>query len=573
MVSFTNPLAGSSAAQLRGQPPSVQSAEPAFVPPVNRARHVPNSTSLAFPLSEAIPELMENNPTMPTSSTWTPSTVTLDFPSDGGKERGQSIFVKKYNQLATKSGSSSPEKKSWFSRIFRGSSNQSTPKNAAPVPRAHKRSTSDLGSSIRSKPDLKILDIQELVRLTGSSLLYLPPAFSPHPLVLPTCIRATAHYLAENPDLRGVFRVSGSVKTIHALYDYYCDASGSDPYISSTTYQPTLPTSIPHRVHEVASTFKRILRGLPRGILGSITLLDAFLAIYSELKDRLEVPAEKLKRTRARLIALAILSIDSRLQRDLICAVFGLLSLIGRTTELSPTTDAEGRPLPNELMSYDALGIIFGSLLVGLDDLDNYDIKESSPTSGLSLIPTPAKKRRDRQKVKDRDSQNVKDHDSNHPDLAKTKVLIGIAQMVISNWQDVVRQMLILAPNPDQKTAPMQETHDDCDSSICESFVVNRTMDLGVENRRDLPAENQNLEFVTASLRRTRSAGSRLSRQGSGRGPSRQSSLRRMTPTMEEGHQRNPSNIALLPTTPTSGMVGPTSTSTRKVTPPSKQSC
>ncbi|KAF3060724.1 putative Rho-GTPase-activating protein 6 [Trichoderma lentiforme] len=566
MVSFTNPLAGSFTARQRSNPPSIQSAEPAFVPPANRARYVPNSASQAFPLSEVIPELIEDNPTIPTSRTWTPSTRTLNFSNDEGEEQDRSVFVERYNQVATKSGSSSPEKKSWLSRIFRGSSNQSTPKRATPGFWAHKRSTSDLGSSIRSKSEPRILDIQDLVRLTGSSLLYLPPGFSPHPLALPTCIRATAHYLAENSDFRGVFRIPGSVKTTKALYDYYCDASGSDLYISSTTYQPTLPTSIPHHLHDVASTFKRILKGLPIGVLGSITLLDAFLAIYSQQQNRLDVPAEKLEKTRARLIALAIQTIDSRLQRDLICAVFGLLSLIGHATEQSLTCDAEGQAsAPSELMSYHALGIIFGSLLVGLDELDNYDIKES-PTSGLSLVPIPAKKRCHRQKAKGRDT--------NVPDFFKVEVVNNIAEMVISNWQDVVRQMLLLSANPDQKTASMQETHDDSESSICESFVVNRTMDLGLKNRRDLPAEDQNLGFTTVSLslRRTRSAGSRLSRQGSGRGPSRQSSLPRMTPTMEEGHQRNPSNSALLPTTPTSGMVGPASTSTRNVTPSSKQS-
>ncbi|KKO98653.1 hypothetical protein THAR02_09238 [Trichoderma harzianum] len=581
MVSFINSLAGSSAARQRRNPPSIQSAEPAFVPPANPAPYVPNSASQASPLPEVIPELMESNPTIPTSRTWTPSTKTLNFSNEGGEEQDRSVFVERYNQVATKhgvrplvagifdahlrnrSGSSSPEKKNWLSRIFRGSSNQSTPKRAALGLWAHKRSTSDLGSSIRSRLEPKILDIQDLVRLTGNSLLYLPSGFSPHPLALPTCIRATAHYLVENSDFRGVFRIPGSVKTTKALYDYYCDAGGSDLCISSTTYQPTLPTSIPHHLHDVASTFKRILKGLPIGVLGSITLLDAFLAIYSQLQNRLDVPAEKLKKTRARLIALAIQTIDSRLQRDLICAVFGLLSLIGHATEQSPTSDAEGQAsAPSELMSYHALGIVFGQLLVGSDELDNYDIKESSSTSGLSLVPIPAKKR----KAKGRD---------NVPDIFKIEVLNDVAEMVISNWRGVVRQMLLLAANPDQKTAPMQETHDDSESSTCESFVVNRTMDLGVENGRGLPAEDENLGFTTVSLslRRTRSAGSRLSRQGSGRGPSRQSSLRLMTPTMEEGHQMNPSNTALLPTTPTSGMVGPASTSTRTVTPPPKQSC
>ncbi|KAL7915427.1 hypothetical protein GGI35DRAFT_181769 [Trichoderma velutinum] len=588
MVLSTDPPTGPMATQPRSRPPSIQSAEQAL-PPSHQARHVPSSASLAFPRPEVIPELMESNSTVPTSRTWTPSSGGSELLSDGSEEQDQSLFVKKYNRLASKngvrplvvgdfdthlrkrSGSSSPEKKSWLSRIFRGSSNQSTPKKAAPVPRTHKRSTSDLGSFMRSTADApRIIDVHDLVRLTGSSLLYLPPGFSPCPLVLPTCIRATAHYLAQNPDLRGVFRVPGSFKNVNALCDYYCDASGSDPYISSTTYLPTLPAFITHHVHDVASTFKRILSGLPRGVLGSISLFDAFLAIYSELQDQPEAPAHKLTKTRARLIALAIQTIDSRLQRDLICAVFGLLNLIGRATELSPTKDAEGRPLPpSQLMSYQALGVIFGPLLVGPGNLDDYDIKKSSPTSGLHLVPTPPKKRRDRQKAKEH-----KDGTSEMPDLGKINVSIVVAEMVISNWQDVVRQMVSLAAHPDQETAPVQETHDDCRSSISESFVVNHTMDSGVEKMRDLPSSDQNLVFAAVSLRRTRSAGSRLSRQGSAKGPSTQPSLRRMTPTLEERHQENrPSGTVLLPITTASDVVGQALNSTRKVTPPSKPLC
>jgi len=36
-----------------------------------------------------------------------------------------------------------------------------------------------------------------LVRLCGTSLLYLPVEYAPGCLALPTCFRATAHYLAQ----------------------------------------------------------------------------------------------------------------------------------------------------------------------------------------------------------------------------------------------------------------------------------------------------------------------------------------------------------------------------------------
>ncbi|KAK0635416.1 hypothetical protein B0T17DRAFT_550153, partial [Bombardia bombarda] len=235
---------------------------------------------------------------------------------------------------------------------------------------------------------LKDEDLQSLVRLCGKSILYLPSEYAPGSLVLPTCFRATAQYLVQHAgDTRGVFRIPGSVRTINALYDHYCVAAGEVGASESTIRNPNLPAHIRVGTHDVASTFKRLLAGLPGGILGSLGLFDALVGIHSQLRGDPEFTRTKQTKLRARLIALAIGAVGSQFRRELICAVFGLLCLIGRTAEKAPREDEHGRPLPTgDLMGYSALGIVFGPLLVG-DLINCYAMRLAHPEGGLVLFP------------------------------------------------------------------------------------------------------------------------------------------------------------------------------------------
>jgi len=184
----------------------------------------------------------------------------------------------------------------------------------------------------------------------------------------------------------------------------------------------------------VASVFKRLLAGLPGGILGSLTLFDALVAIHSQLTGDPEFTKTKQTKLRARLVALAIGGVKSRLRRDLICAVFGLLCLIGRTAEISPREDKHGRPLPTtDLMGYNALGIIFGPLLIG--DLINYSMGLANPSAGLVLIPlTPPDIRRENRKSRVLEDPGALTVDKIH-------VANSIAEMLITHWREVVKHM------------------------------------------------------------------------------------------------------------------------------------
>lgn len=232
-----------------------------------------------------------------------------------------------------------------------------------------------------------------------------------------------------------MFRVPGSIRVVNALYSYYCVVENADE-ITRTIRWPNLPAHIKAGIHDVASTFKRLLSGLPGGILGSLSLFDGLVAIHSRLKGEPEFPRTKQTKLRARLIALAIGTVDSQLRRDLICAVFGLLCLIGRAAEKAPREDEQGRPLPTaDLMGYNALGIVFGPLLIG--DLLNFStIQIVSPDEGPVLLPatSPSVGRKRRRKT-------MEDSPPSTQSVDKIHVANSITEMLITHWREVVRQM------------------------------------------------------------------------------------------------------------------------------------
>ncbi|KAL2191249.1 hypothetical protein L209DRAFT_719681 [Thermothelomyces heterothallicus CBS 203.75] len=299
-----------------------------------------------------------------------------------------------------------------------------------------------------SKRDsLKNEDLQSLVRLCGSSKLYLPSEYSPGSLLLPTCFRATVQYLVEHgAETRGVFRVPGSARTVSALYDYYC-AEGDAGEIASTTCCPNLPSHIKAGVHDVASTFKRLLSGLPGGILGSLSLLDALVAIQGQLKAESDLGDTRQLEIRSKLIALAIGAVEPQLRRDLICAVFGLLCLIGSAAEKGPREDEDERPLSSsDLMGFEALGIVFGPLLVG-DLLDSYSLVATGSTSDPKLLSvTVYEGRKERRRLEA--SEGVH---RTPPPLDLIYMANNVTKMLITHWREVVRHMRSLSVSRSRK--------------------------------------------------------------------------------------------------------------------------
>ncbi|KAL2138026.1 hypothetical protein VTI28DRAFT_7598 [Corynascus sepedonium] len=351
-------------------------------------------------------------------------------------------FVQKHNRIARQYGirtipsnnlesspsnHSQPEhRRGWFSRTFlrHGSTSSDGDSTKSDKKTKHKRSVSDLALQFVSggkRNSLKDEDLHSLVRLCGRSKLYLPVEYSPGPLVLPTCFRATAQYLViHGAETRGVFRVPGSTRIVNALYTYYC-ADGDADEISNTTCCPNLPPHIKAGTHDVASTFKRLLS----------------VAIHGQHKDESDIPGSRQMRLKAKLIALAIETVESQLRRDLICAVFGLLCLIGCTAEKSLREDENGIPLlASDFMGYNALGIVFGPLLIG-DLLNSYTKHATTHTSGFDPSSSTSREaKKERRKPKGFEG-------AGQPSLAVDRIHMAnnITEMLIRHWQEVVKYM------------------------------------------------------------------------------------------------------------------------------------
>ncbi|KAI0124289.1 hypothetical protein BJ170DRAFT_735969 [Xylariales sp. AK1849] len=428
------------------------------------------------------------------SNTWTSSSGDINLRSDGEEVGVQVRFIEEYNRLAKKYGvrpiipgdfpglpentfQSLPSRRaSWIARVLRHTSSGQQPQPSTAKfnnPLRHRRSISDLALNFvhtQRSEGLKDEDLRGLVRLCGKSTFYLPADYAPSSLVLPTCLRAIAQYLVQHADTHGIFRVPGSMRVVNALYDYYC-AEQNGEEIASTTRCPNLPAHLNCGVHDVASTFKRLLAGLPGGILGSLTLFDALVAIHSQLHGNPENAKTKESTLRARLIALAIATVKSQYQRELICAVFGLLCLIGRVAENARREDETGRPLPtSDLMGYNSLAIVFGPLLVG-DLINSYSMKVADPASGLILFPlTPPKRKKHRNPKTSKQAPTM---------MTVDRILVAndITEMMVVHWRDVVRHLKnlgALRPKRDAMASEQRTKRGELRLSASDSFSLGR---------------------------------------------------------------------------------------------------
>jgi hypothetical protein len=128
----------------------------------------------------------------------------------------------------------------------------------------------------------------------------------------------------------------------------------------------------------VGCVFKRLLAGLPGGVLGSPELYRALVDISNHCFSDCEIdeadtrlagisPTES---TRIKVITLAILALTGDMQLELICAVFGLCALmiheIERMVELQRQKKGrKGRSVSvSGLLDVNRLGLVFGPLLI-----------------------------------------------------------------------------------------------------------------------------------------------------------------------------------------------------------------
>ena len=206
-----------------------------------------------------------------------------------------------------------------------------------------------------------------------------------------------------------------------------------------------LPSHLEYTVPDVASVFKKILIGLPGGLLGSLELFEAFRDILHHLDFDRDMPDPDRTTLRARLIALAIMSITSTYRVYLIQAVLGLVAYFASEAERAQAEISimDGQEQPSqansELMGYQSFGVVLGPLLLG--DLTNkIDIssRESQEDATVPLTDTAKKiKKQKRTTV-----LNKLEKDANlTAQVDRANLTAGIMHLLLLNWKDVVKQL------------------------------------------------------------------------------------------------------------------------------------
>ncbi|KAI9755081.1 MAG: hypothetical protein M4579_004420 [Chaenotheca gracillima] len=359
--------------------------------------------------------------------------------------------------------SKSAASKNWLARKFmRKTTTTRSPETSDSEKSVSRRvSFGDVGLLARRRDSLKDQDLDDVARLGGLSVFVLPQEFSPCPLTVPTCISATATYLAQHgPSTAGIFRIPGSVTIINALYDHYGhlydDAEKDSLLIQQTVGSGTLPLQIPYCIHDVASAFKKFLSGVPGGILGSVELFRVLRDIREHLFNPSRKTDAQYHHFRARLMALAIASSGAEIRISLICAALGLACLVGQRGETIRLGKPELKPPGgSDMMNYQGLSVVFAPLLLGsLTDMITTDSEETSKGKPQETPITPPKQRK---KLKHRDAPSKKTVlDSNFAQhLERAKICFEIAQMLIENWPEIVKNLRDLCVLTDSRTSEL----------------------------------------------------------------------------------------------------------------------
>jgi len=227
---------------------------------------------------------------------------------------------------------------------------------------------------------------------------------------------------------------------VYALYDFYQKQleENNNEAVVATTALARLPSHIHYSIHDVAHLFRKLLHGLPGGLLGSPSVFQALYNIHRFVYPDPSLGGHMTKKVKPRMIALAISSVNLHFRIALICAVFGLLRAITLASEQEVETKVKD---PHEMFAQikeDALGIVFGPLLLG-DKSDHILTEDLEDRGGLLVLPevdpagqiTPKRSK----------SKSKIDIGYNKKQLEKTRRAAMVCQMLIDNWEDICYQM------------------------------------------------------------------------------------------------------------------------------------
>ena len=232
------------------------------------------------------------------------------------------------------------------------------------------------------------------------------------------------------------------------MYDYYDHQfaqAGSPSKVEETVGCGQLPSHLEYTVPDVASVFKKILIGLPGGLLGSLELFEAFRDILHHLDFDRDMPNPDRTTLRARLIALAIMTVTSTYRVYLIQAVLGLVAYFASEAERiqAEISMMDGQEQPSqansELMGYQSFGVVLGPLLLG--DLTNkIDISSRESQEDATGPSTDMAKRIKKQKRTTVINKLEKDANLT-AQVDRANLTAGIMHLLLLNWKDVVKQL------------------------------------------------------------------------------------------------------------------------------------
>jgi len=217
-----------------------------------------------------------------------------------------------------------------------------------------------------------------------------------------------------------------------------------------------LPSEPEYTLADIASLFKKIIIGLPGGLLGSLELFEALRGIILTWTPDPKLSAAEPTRLRAKMIALAIKSVNSAYRAYLIQAVLGLVACFGFEADKVQAAErvaTEGRPRQDqsgsELMGYQSLGKVLGPLLLGNlnDSIEVGGVSETHDDSlnarksaELHQVNTKKSKKQKRNSI-----PNKLEKDANltaHVDRAN--LASEVMYLLLLNWREVVKQLRLL---------------------------------------------------------------------------------------------------------------------------------
>ena len=217
--------------------------------------------------------------------------------------------------------------------------------------------------------------------------------------------------MSAGPLIPGIFREEGSGTDANRLLQYYA----KDPSrFHFTAPGKKLPSSLNFTVLEVATAYKKVIRELPGGLLGSLELLKTLEDISLNLNQDGRLSKSVETDLRVYLIALALSCVHSENRLSVICATLGLYAWIGHATETSKGGIAN--------MTYQNLSTLLSPLLIGneLNDInDQIWIAKGS-------LPSP-------------EQMNLM--------KANNKSGIAVALMLITNWKGIAKELRKLGAN------------------------------------------------------------------------------------------------------------------------------